>query len=363
MMALAFVYQASPTRVVFAPGGLSRLGAEGGRLNLERVLVVSTTQQTRHAEQAAAALGARLAGSFSGAAMHTPVEVTNEAIALIRQTHADGLVAIGGGSAIGLSKALALRTSLPQIVIPTTYAGSEATPILGETQDGLKTTQRSAKVLPEVILYDVDLSLSLPVGLSVSSGLNAIAHAAEALYAEDGNPLIQVMAEEAVRVLASALPRIHAEPTDVTARSEALYGAWLCGTCLGAVGMALHHKICHTLGGTFGLPHAETHAVMLPHALAYNLSAARDTGQRLSRALSGQDPALALFRLARSLGAPGALRDLGMPEDALNQAADLAVQNAYANPRPIERTAIRTMLARAWSGDSPADWGFTAAAN
>lgn len=363
MTALAFVYEASPTRVVFAPGGLSRLGDEAGRLNLERVLVLSTVQQIRHAEQAAAALGARLAGSFAGAAMHTPVEVTKEAFALVRKIQADGLVAIGGGSAIGLAKALALRTDLPQIVVPTTYAGSEATPILGETKEGLKTTQRSVRVLPAVILYDVELSLSLPVALSVSSGLNAIAHAAEALYAEDRNPLIQVMAEEAVRVLAAALPRIHAQPNDLMARSEALYGAWLCGSCLGAVGMALHHKICHTLGGAFGLPHAETHAVMLPHALAYNLSAARDAGQRLSRALNGQDPALALFRLARSLGAPRALRELGMPQDALDQAADLAVQNAYANPRPIERTEIRAMLARAWSGDSPADWGFSAAAH
>jgi maleylacetate reductase len=360
---LAFVYQASPTRVLFAPGGLSRLGDEAGRLNLERVLVVSTVQQIRHVEQAAAALGARLAGSFAGAAMHTPVQVTNEALALVRKTQADGLVAIGGGSAIGLAKALALRTDLPQIAVPTTYAGSEATPILGETKEGHKTTQRSVKVLPEVILYDVELSLSLPVALSVSSGLNAIAHAAEALYADDRNPLIQVMAEEAVRVLAAAMPRIHAQPNDLMARSEALYGAWLCGTCLGAVGMALHHKICHTLGGAFGLPHAETHAVMLPHALAYNLSAARDAGRRLSRALNGQDPAQALFRLARSLGAPRTLRDLGMPQDALDHAADLAVQDPYANPRPIERTEIRAMLARAWSGDSPADWGFSAAAH
>lgn len=166
-----------------------------------------------------------------------------------------------------------------------------------------------------------------------------------------------------MRALASALLSIHSQPNDVTARSEALYGAWLCGTCLGAVGMALHHKICHTLGGTFGLPHAETHAVMLPHALAYNLSAARDAGQILSRALNGQDPAQALFRLARDLGAPGALRDLGMQRDALDQALDLAVQNPYANPHPIERSEIRTMLARAWYGDSPADWGFTATAH
>lgn len=362
MTALVFTYQASGARVVFAPGGLARLGAEAERLKLERVLVLSTVQQLSHAKKAVSALGARLAGSFAGAAMHTPVDVTEEAWALARKIRADGLVAIGGGSAIGLAKALALRTDLPQIVVPTTYAGSEATPILGETKDELKTTQRSEKVLPETILYDVELSVSLPIGLSVSSGLNAIAHAAEALYAEDRNPLIQVMAEEAVRVFASALPRIHAQPDDLSARSDALYGAWLCGTCLGAVGMALHHKICHTLGGTFNLPHAQTHAVMLPHALAYNLPCARDAGQRLSRALNGEDPALALYRLARALGIRTALRDLGMPQDAIDKAADLAVQNAYANPRPIERSEIRAMLTRAWSGDPPADWGFRAAA-
>jgi alcohol dehydrogenase class IV len=361
--ALAFVHETPPTRVVFEPGGLTRIEAEAARLNLQRMLVLSTPQQSGHAELAASALGARLAGTFSGAAMHTPVEVTDLAFAELRKTQADGLVAIGGGSAIGLAKALALRTDLPQIVVPTTYAGSEATPILGETKEGLKTTQRSLKVLPEVVLYDVELTLSLPVALSVSSGLNAIAHAAEALYAQDSNPLIQVMAEEGARALAAALPRIHAQPDDRAARSEALYGAWLCGTCLGAVGMALHHKICHTLGGAFGLPHAETHAVMLPHALAYNLFSARDAGRRLSRALNGQDPALGLYRLARSLGAPTALRDLGMPQDALEQAADLAVQNPYVNPRPIERSEIRAMLARAWSGDPPTDWGFNVAAS
>jgi alcohol dehydrogenase class IV len=355
--ALSFIYQASPARVVFEPGGLARLETEAARLDLDRVMVLSTREQRHHGERAAAALGARLAGIFSGAAMHTPVEVTIEALALARKAQVDGLVAIGGGSAIGLAKALALRTDLPQIVVPTTYAGSEATPILGETRDGLKTTQRSVKVLPEVILYDVELTLTLPVSLSVTSGLNAIAHAAEALYAQDRNPLIEAMAEEAVRVLAAALPRIRHEPEDLAARSEALYGAWLCGTCLGTVSMALHHKICHTLGGAFGLPHAETHAVMLPHTLAYNLPAAEDAGRRLSRALDGQDPALALDHLARGLGAPRALRDLGMAEEALDRAADLAVENAYANPRPIERSEIRAMLARAWSGHPPIDLG------
>lgn len=354
----AFIYQALPTRVVFASSGLAQLGVEVERLDLDRVLVVSTSRQNPYMAQAVAALGTRLAGIFGDAAMHTPVEVTDRALALLATVKADGLIAIGGGSAIGLAKALALRTDMPQIVVPTTYAGSEATSILGETEHGLKTTRKSPKVLPEVILYDPELTLSLPVSVSVSSGLNAVAHAAEAFYAEDRNPLVLIMAEEAVRLLAIALPRIHAQPNDLSARSDALYAAWLAGTCLGTVGMALHHKICHTLGGTFGLPHAETHAVMLPHALAYNLPFAPDAAGRLTRALNGVDPALALYHLGRSLGAPSALRDLGMSQGALDAAADLAVQNTYTNPRPIERVAIRAMLARAWRGEPPEDWGF-----
>src|SRR6185312_3310989 len=196
-------------------------------------------------------------GVFTEATMHTPVEVTERAMQAVRDNGADCTVALGGGSTTGLGEAIALRTDLPQVVIPTTYAGSEATPILGETKDGLKTTQRSMKVLPEVILYDVDLTLTLPVGLSVTSGMNAIAHAVEALYAQDANPITSLMAEEAIRALARALPVIVADPCNVEARSDALYGAWLCGVCLGTVGMALHHKLCHTLGGTFDLPHAE----------------------------------------------------------------------------------------------------------
>lgn len=358
MTTAAFTYQALPTRVIFARGSLNRLADEADRLGLSRVLLLSTSLQNRHAGVAASVLGARLAGLFGGAVMHTPIEVTNQALSHIEANKADGLVAVGGGSAIGLAKALALRTDLPQIVVPTTYAGSEATPILGETVEGIKTTQRSLKVLPEVVLYDVELTLGLPVALSVSSGLNAIAHAAEALYAEDRNPLIQLMAEEAVRVLAAALPGIHAQPHDLSARSDALFGAWLCGTCLGSVGMSLHHKICHTLGGAFDLPHAETHAIMLPHTLAYNLSSAQDASQRLSRALNGQDPAAALYRLARSLGAPSALRDLGMSAEALDLAATLAVRDTYPNPRPVEPSEIKAMLTRAWRGDPPVDWGF-----
>jgi maleylacetate reductase len=266
---------------------------------------------------------------------------------------ADGLLAIGGGSTTGLAKAIAFRTDLPQIVVPTTYAGSEMTPILGETRNGAKTTLRSLKVLPETVIYDVDLTMTLPVELSATSGFNAIAHAVEALYAEERNPIVTMMAEEGVRAFARSLPTIVRKPQDGDARTDALYGAWLCGACLGLVGMALHHKLCHTLGGSFDLPHSETHAIVLPHVVAYNAPAAPDAMSRLCRALGVEDPALGLFELGRIIGAPRALRDLGMTRDGIERATDLALANPYWNPRPLERGAIRDLIADAWSGAPP----------
>ena len=353
MSIAAFRHTVLPGRVVFGRSTLAHLAEEAARLGIERALVITTPGQRCLAEAAVEQLGAAAASVFVGAAMHTPVEVTDLAFVSVTLNGIDGLVALGGGSAIGLSKALALRTDLPQIVVPTTYAGSEATSILGETREGKKTTQRSPRALPETILYDVDLTLNLPLAVSMTSGLNAMAHAAEALYAEDGNPLVSHIAEAAFETMIEALPRIHARLDDIDGRSAALYGAWLSGTCLGSVAMGLHHKLCHTLGGTFGLPHGETHAVMLPHVLAYNLGAARDARCRLARILGDDDPATALEHLAIAVGVPRALRDIGMPERGLDQAADLAVRDPYANPRPIERAAIKAMLARAWAGEPP----------
>jgi len=329
------------------------LAEEVARLGLSRVLVLSTPQQERQARGVADALGGLCAGLFAGAVMHTPVAVTEQALRVVRETGADGIVAFGGGSTIGLAKAIALRTDLPQIAVPTTYAGSEMTPILGETEGGRKVTQSTSKVLPEVVIYDVALTLSLPPMLSGTSGINAIAHAVEALYAQSRNPIISLIAAEGIGALARALPRIAETPGDVAARSDAQYGAWLCGTCLGAVGMALHHKLCHTLGGTFELPHAETHTIILPHALAYNAPAVPDAIKRLRQALGADDPAAALYDLAGVVGAARALRDLGMPEGGIDRAVDLALANPYWNPRPLERDGIRNLLKRAWAGEPP----------
>ncbi len=348
-----FVYSGLPSRVIFGSGTRAQLAAEIDALGVRRALILATPQQRDDAERVASEIGARAVGVFSGAVMHTPVEVTSRALAMAAEVAADVTVALGGGSTIGLGKALALRTDLPQIAVPTTYAGSEMTPIIGETKDGSKTTQRTLKVLPEVVIYDVDLTLSLPVKLSVTSGINAIAHAVEALYAQDRNPIISLMAEDATAALVRALPRIAANPSDRDARADALYGAWLCGVSLGSVGMALHHKLCHTLGGAFDLPHAETHTVILPHVIAYNASAAPDALASLRRALNTDNPSLAVHGLAKSLGAPTALRELGMSAAGVDTATDLALATPYWNPRPLDKSAIRDLLQRAYDGSPP----------
>jgi len=348
-----FIYQSAPMRVVFGAGTLRQLPDELSRLGVVNALVLATPRQNDLVAGIREMIGERFAGVFTGAVMHTPVEVTERAMETVRDVQADCLVAIGGGSTTGLGKAIALRTDLPQIVLPTSYAGSEMTPVVGQTTGGIKTTQSSPKILPEIVIYDVDLTMTMPPKLSATSGINAIAHAVEALYARDRNPVISLMAQEGIRTLAHALPKICVQPDDRTARTDALYGAWLSGICLGAVGMALHHKLCHALGGSFNLPHAETHTVILPHALAYNAPAAPDAMTRIATALGAPDAALGLHDLARKLGAPASLREIGMPESGIDQATDLAVKNPYWNPRTIERAAIRELIARAWRGDAP----------
>lgn len=350
----SFNYTGLPGRVIFGFGALDQVAEQIRLHGRRRALVLSTPQQIEDAKALAVRLGDLCVGVFGEAVMHTPVEVTDRAQSFAAEVGADCLVALGGGSTTGLGKAIALRTDLLQIVVPTTYAGSEATPILGETQGGLKTTQRGPKILPEVIIYDVDLTLGLPVDLSVTSGVNAIAHAVEGLYTQDANPIVSLIAEEGIRAIAGALPIIAADPQNREARSDALYGAWACGVVLGSVGMALHHKLCHTLGGTFDLPHAQTHTVILPHAVAYNAAAAPDAMARVARALGVADAAQGLYALALSLGAPTTLKALGMREQDLDRAADLASANPYWNPRPIERNAIRALLDDAYFGRPPA---------
>lgn len=350
---LPFVYNALPSRVVFGFGTLAQVSDEIRALGCSRALVLTTPFQRADGEALVRRLGDLAVGLYDNATMHTPVEVTQDALDIVKSIGADCVVALGGGSTIGLGKAIALNTDLPQIVIPTTYAGSEATPIIGQTQDGLKTTQRTLKVLPEVIIYDVDLTLSLPVQMTVTSGMNAIAHAVEALYSKDANPLISMLAEQGIAAISRALPRIKVNAEDKDARSDALFGAWACGVCLGAVGMSIHHKLCHTLGGSYDLPHAETHTVVLPHAVAYNSEAAPEAMTRIARALGVDNAAKGLFDLAYQHGAPTRLADIGMKAEDIGRAVEIACSSPYWNPRPIEPIAIRKLLDNALNGTRP----------
>ncbi len=349
-----FVFNGVIPRVVFGAGSLRHLVREIDRLQAKRALVLCTPEQRASAERIAQIIGPRCAGIFDRAVMHVPIETARAAREIAAQLEADCAVAIGGGSTTGLGKAIALESSLPILAIPTTYAGSEMTPIYGITEGGLKKTGRDVRVLPKTVIYDPELTLTLPPGLSVTSGINAIAHAAEGLYAQDANPIMSLLAEEGIRALAEALPGVVANPADIEARSGALYGAWLCGAVLGNVGMALHHKLCHTLGGSYNLPHAETHTVVLPYALAYNAAAAPGAMARIARALGADQAAGGMQRLARSLGAPTSLKEIGMPADQLDRCADIASQNAYWNPRPVSTDAIRALLDDAYYGRPPA---------
>ncbi len=348
----SFTYAGSPARILFGSGRSAEVSSAVEALGCRRALVLATPHQKADAEALSDRLGTLSVGVFSGAVMHTPVDVTDEALKLVKDTEADCVVSLGGGSTTGLGKAIAYRTDLPQVVIPTTYAGSEVTPILGQTEGGRKTTVRNASILPEIVIYDPDLTLGLPVGMSVTSGLNAMAHAIEGLYAQDRNPVSTLMALDGLRAFRDSLPVLVKSPEDTDARAEALYGAWLCGTVLGTVGMALHHKICHTLGGSFDTPHAETHAVMLPHTAAFNAEAAR-AELAAAAELFGGSIGGGLWDFAKSIGAPLSLKDFGLVEADLDRAADIAVENPYWNPRPIDRASIRTLLQNAWEGVRP----------
>ncbi|MER9345691.1 maleylacetate reductase [Mesorhizobium sp. M0227] len=349
----SFTFPGLTTRVVFGAGTIARVEEEVRRLGHDKVMVLSTPHQMGDAERLAVSLGGLAAGIFAGAVMHTPVEVTEKAVGAFRGSGASAVVSLGGGSTTGLGKAIAVRTGADQVVIPTTYAGSEMTDILGETAAGEKTTRRSPDIRPETVIYDVDLTLSLPVSLTVTSAMNAIAHAMEALYAPDRNPVIVLMCRDAMIAFKDGIPRLIRDPQDRAARTQALYAAWCCSTALGYVSMALHHKLAHVFGGSFDAPHAETHAILLPYTTAFNETAVPDLLRPITGAFGGGSAGGGLWDFAQSVGSPLSLKAIGIEEADLDRAAAIAVKNAYANPRPIDPGSIRELLQAAWEGRRP----------
>jgi alcohol dehydrogenase class IV len=297
-----------------------------------------------------------VAGVFDRAVMPTPGDRGAEARRQAAAVNADCCVAVGGGSTIGFGKAIALTSALPVIAVPTTYSGSEMTTIWGVSEGGAKKTGRDPKVLPRAVIYDPQLTLGLPPAVSAASGMNAMAHCVEALYAHDGNPIVSLMAEEGIRALASALPKITSNPKDLTARTDALYGAWLGGCTISTTSVALHHKLCHVLGG-FGLPHAETHAILLPHAVRYNHDAAPEAMARIRKAIGAGDAATSIYDLEAKLGIAMRLADVGMKEGDIERAARIAAEAPYPNPRKVEFQPVLALLRDAYAGRRPRNSG------
>ena len=347
---IPFGYDAPGGRVVFGPGTLARLPGELDALGAERVLLLAGD---RHAAAVRALLGDRVAGHFPAVVQHVPEAAAAEARALAASVGPDALLAVGGGSAIGFAKAVALAYTAPIVAVPTTYSGSEMTTIWGLSDGGTNRTGNDPRVKPQLVVYDPELTLGLPPRVAGPSGMNALAHCVEGLYGPRANPILSLLALEGIRVLHRSLPAVCATPGDLDARSDALYGAYLGGNALGA-GTGLHHRTCHVLGGMFGLDHGDMNAVVLGHALAYNAPAIPEALARIECALGTGDAPGALFDLAATVEAPASLAAMGMPAAGLDEATARVVAEAAGNVRPPEPEGIRKMLDDAFTGRRPA---------
>jgi maleylacetate reductase len=346
-------------RVVFGIESLDQVASEARTLGA-RIMIICGRHEAEAADVVAGQLGDDLAWRISDVVQHVPVDIATQALEAARDARAGVLISIGGGSATGLAKAIARETGLPILAVPTTYAGSEMTPIWGQSDQGEKITGRDPRVLPRIVIYDPALTTSMPPELTAASGMNALAHALEALYAPDGTPRSSEVAEEAVRALAHGLPRAVSQPDDLPARTETLRGAWLAGWALGSTTMGLHHKLAHLLGGRYQLPHAGTHSALLPQVAAFNAPAVSGPFGRAARALGVSEPgavAPAVFDLATQLAAPTALSDLGLEPDAIEVVAKIVAPRAgtapVSNPRDFAEEDVRYLLLQAYLGKRP----------
>ena len=350
---IEFNYKALPWNIVFAVGGLQALPNELDKLGKRRALILTTPNQAEQGRELAKLLGDRAVGLFDQAAMHAPAAALEAATDFCHSLAADCTVALGGGSTIGLGKALAVKEGLDNIVIPTSYAGSEMTDIWAVTEAERKVTARNYAAVPTLTLYDPQLTLTLPPEFSVASGLNAMAQAVVNVATDKPNPIISSLALDGIRALAASLPIIMKDPQNIEARSQALYGASMAGGALGMGITSLHHRLCHTFGGTFNTPHAETHAILLAHSVAYNAAATAEGTARVADALGVDNAAQGIYQLAKKLGVPLSLKEVGILETDLDKAVAVSLENSLSNPEPVTPKRLRQLLDNAWRGNPP----------
>ena len=347
-----FTHEGVPIRIVFGAGARHRLADELDRLGLCQVVLIASESSRTEADAMVAALDHRLTWRVDGVRQHVPTELAQQATDDAIRVGADGVVTLGGGSATGLGKAVAL-SGLPLVAVPTTYAGSEMTPVWGITTAGRKETGRDIRVVPKTVLYDPELTYRLPADITAASGMTALAHCLEALWAAGASPLTEPLARDAARALCASLPVAGAEPWDPKARGRALVGACQAGMALAAAGTGLHHKLCHVLGGRYDLPHAQTHAALLPHVVGFNEPVLGSLSARMAVAVGTGRASSAVQDLAVRMGLTMALGDLGMPKTAIDEVAAEVAAEPPANPRPVDEAALRSLLRAAWEGDGP----------
>jgi maleylacetate reductase len=353
-MPAPFARTSLPGRIVFGDGALAQLAAELDQRGLRRAMLIAAGRDGRLADCGDTVLGDRVRLRWSEVRQHVPGELADRASAAALAAGADVLVAIGGGSTTGLAKATAVATGLPLAVVPTTYAGSEMTPIYGMTSGNDKKTARDPRALPSIVVYDPRLLVTLPAAVVGPSGMNALAHCAEALWAARADPVTDAIALDGARRLREHLSAAYAAD-DAGARGQVLVAACLAGMALGTVGTSLHHALCHLLGGMFGARHAETHAILLPYVVGYLQPNVPEATRRLAQAMKFGEPALAkcIWALGRSVGTPVGLRSIGISEDQLPAVVHAALAKGLHSPRPLEYGDLLRVLHAAWAGQPP----------
>jgi maleylacetate reductase len=341
----------SPT-VMFGAGRATEVSARLSELGRSRALVVTTASGQRRYAPVIESMGGAVKASFAGAQPHCPIDVAKAALDAYLGADCDCVVSLGGGSTIGLGKYIAAETGAPHIALPTTLSGSEMTPLFGVLVDGEKRTRRESKALANTVIVDPALAQSLPIRETATTGMNALAHCIEALYVPKSNPLTSQIALTGIEMLYRALKKLVDEPADLEARTQAAYGATIGGLMVNSVGIGMHHRICHALGGRFQVPHGESNCVVLPHVLAYNAPAIPEACAMMESVM-GANPAVALQRLVRDLGAPVSLRELGVPADSIAAIADESFHHIDHNPLPVDEAAVLRLLQAAWTGQEP----------
>ncbi len=346
-----FTYRSDPVRIVFGAGAIAELPAEADFHNMSRLMVLCSPSRADFARRVTAPIADRCITFCDASAPNMPREVFERIVDDIKRQKLDGFVVIGGGSPIGLAKAAAATTKIPYIAVVTTYSGSEmaARWRIGIADDRISGDGPAA--LPATAIYDPELTLDLPPRFSAASGMNAMAHAVESLYGIDTNPIVQAMAEEAIKRLGSSLPRLVQNPRDLDARTEVLYGAWLAANFRAEVG--LEHAIAQRVRQWFNLDHAHTHAVATPYAIGFNSAAAPDAMARIQRALGVSDAARGLYDLNVRLGLPTGLRGLGMREEDIGKAVDIVAAVKISHPRPVSKADLAEVIRQAFFGEPP----------